>query len=465
VAIRAITAVAFFAGVMQPLGAAEVVTTPDPIYRLRITLRTSALEATLRVRRPAVLIQGTVRSARGEARADWGSFGRGPLEVVRRRSAASAAAVFVVAVTPSGPARLRFTAGQEGPGRTTIKVGNLNERPAVPIAAVRGPGRFRVRLAAVAARGPVPGTAPLPPSALAFYYPWYQPDDWAGGKPIAPYNQISEPYHSSDAAVIDRHVAQARTAGLDGFLVSWWGRESSYEPNVLALTERIPPDLTFALYVELFSDAFRTEADLIEELDYALDTYAGSDRYLRIGGRPALYAFSTHNVLMPHGGGHHPDYEGVWSRVRAALAAEGHDPVLIGEGRPFTTSDFGVFDGMHVYGTTDPSTTAALNREMALTARAWAAVHGGTRRIWAASVLPGYDDRHISGRKPDHFLRQDGHLYADQWDAAIASHSDQVLVVSFNEWMETTNIEPNVEWGNLYLDLTSSLASRYRASR
>jgi Glycosyl hydrolase family 99 len=451
--------------VLHPLGAAEVVTTPDPIYRLRVAVRTSSAEATLRLRRPAVLIQGRVRSARGEVRADWGSFGRGPLEVVRRRGAASATAVFVVAVTPSGASRLRFRAGQVGPGRTTVRLGNLNERPAVPIAAVRGPGRFRVRLAAVAVRGPVPGTAPLPPSVLAIYYPWYHPDDWAGGKPIASYNQISGPYHSSDPAVIDRHVAQARAAGLDGFLVSWWGRESSYEPNVQALTERIPPDLTFALYVELFSEAFRTEADLIEELDYALDTYADSDRYLRIGGRPALYAFSTHNVLMPHGGGHHPDYEGVWTRVRAALAAEGHHPVLIGEGRPFAPSDFSVFDGMHVYGTTDPSTWAALNREMALTARAWAAVHAGPRRIWAASVLPGYDDRHIPGRKPDHFPRQDGQLYVEQWDAAIGSHADQVVVVSFNEWMETTNIEPNLEWDNLYLDLTSSLAGRYRDSR
>jgi hypothetical protein len=40
-----------------------------------------------------------------------------------------------------------------------------------------------------------------------------------------------------------------------------------------------------------------------------------------------------------------------------------------------------------------------------------------------------------------------------------------VVVVSFNEWMETTTIEPNLEWGNLYLDLTSTLAGRYRDSR
>lgn len=117
---------------------------------------------------------------------------------------------------------------------------------------------------------------------------------------------------------------------------------------------------------------------------------------------------------------------------------------------------------MHVYGSADPATTAALDHEMALTARAWAAVHGGPRRLWAASVLPGYDDRHIPRRKPDHFPREDGELYRRQWEAATTSHSDQVLVVSFNEWMETTNIEPNAAWGDQYLELTSVLAARFR---
>jgi hypothetical protein len=37
--------------------------------------------------------------------------------------------------------------------------------------------------------------------------------------------------------------------------------------------------------------------------------------------------------------------------------------------------------------------------------------------------------------------------------------------VSFNEWMETTNIEPNMEWGTRYLDLTASLSDHFRTSR
>jgi hypothetical protein len=87
------------------------------------------------------------------------------------------------------------------------------------------------------------------------------------------------------------------------------------------------------------------------------------------------------------------------------------------------------------------------------------------RRIWGSSILPGYDDRHIPGRKPDHFPRRDGLLYQEQWAAATEAHSDQALIVSFNEWLETTNIEPNLEWGDRYLELTAALAAHFRASR
>jgi hypothetical protein len=460
--------VALAAPMPRARAAGLVVAPPDPIYRLRIAVRTTARETRLRVEEPTVLIQGAVRGARREARARWGEYGRGPLLLARESGAARARATFLVAITPAGADRIRLTSVRRGQGVTTIRVANLNLSPARPLSAVEHAGaprrRLALPLAAVAARGPVPGTEPLPPSVLAFYYPWYRPNDWSGAKPIADHNRIAEPYDSTDPAVLDRHIAQARAAGLDGLVVSWWGRQASYEPAVLALAARLPPDLSFTLYVELFSSHFRTEESLVRELDYALDTYAGSPRYLRVGGRPILYVFSTHNVLMDHGAGHHPDYEGVWRRVRAALAAEGHDPVLIGEGRPFATSDFEIFDGMHVYGTQDPALTPALDREMALTARSWAAVHGGSRRMWAASVLPGYDDRHIPRRKPDHFPREDGRLYQAQWDAAVASHSDQVLVVSFNEWMETTNIEPNLQWGDRYLQLTAELSKQYRDS-
>lgn len=437
---------------------------PPPIYRLRISVHTTARAARVFLRKPATLITAEPTAARGEVNAEFGGFGRGPLVLVRRRGAARARAVFTAAITVQGGGRLRFRTSTDGGGTAAVRVANANDRPARPIERTAAP-RFSIELADVETGAPVAGTEPLPPSVLAFYYPWYDAGDWSGGKPIAADNVNPTPYASGDPATIDRHIEQAREAGIDGFIVSWWGRDLPWDDNVKALLNRIPPGFSFALYLEIFSPYFRSEGDLIEQIDYALDTYATSDRYLRVDGRPVLYAFSTHNVMRELGTGHHPGYREVWRRVLAGVARHGHDPLVIGEGRPFDMADFDLFGGMHVYGTENPALTPARDREMALTARAWAAVHGGDRRIWGASVLPGYDDRHIPGREPSFFPRQDGALYRDQWQAAIESASDEVLVVSFNEWMETTNIEPNTEWGDRYLELTAELAQRYRASR
>ena len=429
-------------------------------------VRTSATRVRIVAARPAVLIRAEAGRSRGQRLAELQGFGRGPLLVVRRASARRAVVRFVVALTPAGADRIVFRVRSDGGGTTDVGLRNANVLPARPIAALRlpepGVRRLAVRTTLVAARGPAPGTEPLPPTVLAFYYPWYEVGDWDGGKPIAPDNVNPEPYASEDPAVIDRHLEQAAEAGIDGFIVSWWGSDNPWDANVAALEARIPPGFSFALYVEVFSPAFRSEGDLIRELDRALDTHGASDRYLRIGGRPVLYVFSSHNVFRELGGGKNPSYRESWGRVLEALAREGHDPVVIGEGRPFDVEDFGVFDGMHAYGTEDPALTPARNRRMALTARAWAAVDGGERRIWGASVIPGYDDRHIPGRKPDYFPREGGALYEAQWASATSTHADQALIVSFNEWMETTNIEPNAAWGDQYLDLTSVLAARFR---
>jgi hypothetical protein len=431
-----------------------------------VSVRTSAAAVRIAAVRPATLIRAEARPARGDRAAELRGFGRGPLVLTRRADAARAVARFVLALTPGRGRRVVFRARAVGGGTTSIRIRNANVPPARPVGSVQldGPGvrRVAVPTSVLAARGPAPGTEPLPPTVLAFYYPWYEVADWSGGKPIAPDNVNPHPYDSADPAVIDRHLHQAIAAGVDGFIVSWWGGDSGWAANAAALESRIPPGFTFALYLEVFSPAFRSVADLTDEIDHALDTFGTSEHYLRIDGRPLLYVFSSHNVMRELGAGKHPSYREVWRRVLEGLAQEGHDPVLIGEGRPFDVEDFGVFDGMHVYGTEDPALTPARNREMALTARAWAAVHRGERKIWGASIIPGYDDRHIPGRKPEYFPRDGGALYEAQWASATDSQADQALIVSFNEWMETTNIEPNAAWGDQYLELTKVLAARYR---
>jgi hypothetical protein len=449
----------------------------DPIHVVRVDVKTRANEVRIWLEAPSALIE-----AKGSARPDRASadfegfnraagpkdFGRAPL-VVRSGGSKRTRASFLAAVTPGDSPAVQFTTRTLGGGRTSIVVNEVNHSPPRALIRHNAPisrSSFAIDSLLLGARGVAPGTEPLPPKVLAFYYQWYRTSDWGGEKPTAPYNNNPLPYDSGDLLTVEKHLLQAQKAGLDGFIVSWLGMGTPEERNLEFLVSRLPAGFEFALYLETFYPAFKSEQAIVDQLAHALSKYGDHPNYLHIDGRPAVYAFSTLHVLRDIGTGWNPDYLNVWDRVLKKLKERGHDPFLIGEGRPFEARAYDTFDGMHSYGTRGQEWTEWLNGSMSLVARAWGAIHGGPRRVYGASVLPGYDDRHLPGRPEHTYLpRDNGSLYRAQWASATDTGADQALVVSFNEWPETTNIEPSWESGDLYLDLTAQMAAVYRASR
>jgi len=58
--------------------------------------------------------------------------------------------------------------------------------------------------------------------------------------------------------------------------------------------------------------------------------------------------------------------------------------------------------------------------------------------------------------------RLDGAYYRRTWEAALASDPDWILITTWNEWWETTHIEPSQAFGALYLELTREYAARWK---
>ncbi|HIQ02622.1 MAG TPA: hypothetical protein EYH30_10990, partial [Anaerolineales bacterium] len=283
---------------------------------------------------------------------------------------------------------------------------------------------------------------------LAFYYAWYDEAAWQKPLPDRPV----QGYVSSDPAAIERHVLWARQAGIDGFVQSWYGpqRENNQTEANFALLLDIAArhGFTAAVDFEATSPFIHSEADVVAALRHLLTVHARHPAYLRVGGRPVVFFWRQERYPVA-----------TWASIRTQVDPD-RTAIWIMEGVDLDYLE--VFDGDHLYSVAwDPEPEGTLVR-WGQRVRDWGGGRG-VSRYWVATVMPGYDDR-VTGR-PDAFVRDraGGAYYRRCWEGAIQSGADWVVITSFNEWMEGSQIEPSEGYGELYLDLTRELGDRYRA--
>ena len=84
-------------------------------------------------------------------------------------------------------------------------------------------------------------------------------------------------------------------------------------------------------------------------------------------------------------------------------------------------------------------------------------------KIFAATVQPGYDDHLLPDRGGGQVQeRLEGDFYRSTFEAALASDPDWIFITSWNEWWETTQIEPSESYGDLYLQITREYVDRWK---
>jgi len=286
---------------------------------------------------------------------------------------------------------------------------------------------------------------------LAFYYPWYGSPDGPTGKwnhwnPENSYASTNVPkagyYDSKSEETIKRHIRQAKQNGIDGFIVSWWGPYSFSDQTLkkfMKISEEM--DFQFSIYFEEAS----SKGNMVKQLTYVFDNYTGSKAFLHINDQPVIFCYGRVT---------HQYDPAVWREVFSELEEDGHSGFFIGDG--FSSDILKAFDGIHKYNTV--STPLDELKSVYRSASFKASTKG---KLFAATVVPGYDDTVI--RDPGMVkARKGGDLYRQFWEVARESQPDWILITSFNEWHEGTEIEPSEEYGEKYLELTSKLAESWK---
>jgi hypothetical protein len=144
-----------------------------------------------------------------------------------------------------------------------------------------------------AASSTAPAAAITTPIKAAFYYPWFPetryPDD------------VAQPslgnYDSSNRTILATHVSEAKYAGLDAFISSWWGPGTPTDQRLpLLLDAAKAQDFHIAAYYEPEGTKDPTveqiQQDLVR-LKALADQYG--DTWQRVNGKPVLFVYNSND--------------------------------------------------------------------------------------------------------------------------------------------------------------------------
>jgi predicted neuraminidase len=92
----------------------------------------------------------------------------------------------------------------------------------------------------------------------------------------------------------------------------------------------------------------------------------------------------------------------------------------------------------------------------------WGAALDGPRIRDVAQIGPGYDDSAVPGRSTPVRDREDGRFYEYSWQQAMRSGKNVVLIETWNEMHEGTDICRSKEYGTKYIDLTRDFSDRFK---
>jgi hypothetical protein len=326
-----------------------------------------------------------------------------------------------------------------------------------------------------------PPTQPPPPAGhpydrplvIANYFPWYDQNTWSRGCTSAGDTPSDGVYNSDDDGVIQRQIAQAQSAGIDGFAVHFYAPGNRTDVNfqkVLAYSGgNFHSAVTFLTHILPGA----TLGGVQDSLAYVIGL-SGSGSYLRYNGKPVIL-FADMGRIPDDAGGRVSD-DGValerWRAVRNAVDPD-HATIWIAEGLNPVYLD--VFDGLYVYKIDHSCCAGAYN-----SAPRWAGwvrsaeQSSGQAKYWVGTVMPGWNDLNSANpgcedlrvsSAPFARDRADGAYYAATWNAVLPTNPDFVVVHSFNEWVEGSYLEPSAFYGDRYLGLTAQWAATFHGSR
>ena len=302
-----------------------------------------------------------------------------------------------------------------------------------------------------------------PPTVFTYFYYWYD-------LPSGPHSgALTDRPAESDAsyrnvAWFKKQFADMTDAGVDVALADYWGAaEPSSDTGVVNMAQAAsemraagarPPEIGMFVDTGLIGRWPKGQRDLTDpenqsrfySLVHTFFTLLPRDQWALVDGRPVLWMWASwfdisfDQSFFDYVSGRFRNDFG----VRPYIVAESSWAFAMRAGHPADGSKPIHIDNFYTWG-------AALNGFR----------DAGTGVV---SVGPGYDERKLdgpgrSGRFAD---RADGAFYERNFDAAIASGRRLLVIETWNEFHEASDVADSVPYDRRYIDLTRQLVAKFK---
>jgi hypothetical protein len=308
----------------------------------------------------------------------------------------------------------------------------------------------------------------------AYYYGWYDAQKWTDRYTNQP---VRGQYRSDDQSVIRQHVAEARRAGIDFFILSWHPQKSDHLDTILSVLDDEKFSYAFmyesGLALELkeggpirFQDPASngsTIGDLfLSHMEKFKTTYATRANYFRVGNNPLLIYYVVRDYYDAN------EYlQKAFADLRSSVGLYAvADFVYWMNPEPLANRvDVTQFDSItayNMYKWEDVDRMRNYNFEVMKLYRDFRDTLNYHSII--PNVQPGYDDRALRGPSRFIFRRNDGEFLHKNFlmtQQFVSKTHPLMFLTSFNEWFEGTEIESSNEYGTAYQDKLCDLKRSY----
>lgn len=271
-----------------------------------------------------------------------------------------------------------------------------------------------------------------PTRILADYQPWFGDRD-----------HISVGYSTQDPAVLRKQIQKAKSMGIYGFAVDWYGERRPFEDNSYAILQRVASEENFhvcLMYDETQEDNGHATEDALEALHKAYRAYIGPnapgrEAYVTYNDRPIIFIFPKRG---------HTD----WDRVRNAVDQWERPPILIYKDQPPPryAKDFdGLYAWVHPGRAWDPK-GGDWGKEYL---EKFYEKNQGSGKLLVGGIWPGFNDTRASWSLNRHMDRRCGQTFEDTLKLFHRYDDSEhpmpfMLIATWNDYEEGTQIETGV---------------------